>query len=127
MHLSADEVARAADAGCWFVQNPRSNRKNRVGYPLGLAAAAHVALGTDGFPSNMPDEAAALAETSAAAGEPAAAIDGRLDAGWALAEERLGISRERLAADAGAPPSAADMVTIEEDAREQASRLWARW
>ncbi len=39
VHLSADEVARASDAGCWFVQNPRSNRNNRVGYPLGLSSA----------------------------------------------------------------------------------------
>jgi cytosine/adenosine deaminase-related metal-dependent hydrolase len=127
VHLSADEVSRASDAGCWFVQNPRSNRKNGVGYPLGLAGAAHVALGTDGFPSNMPDEAAALEETSAAAGEPPAAIGGRLDAGWALAAERLGVSRERLAAEAGSPPSAGDVAAIEEEAREQASRLWARW
>jgi len=127
VHLSPDEVVRASDAGCWFVQNARSNRKNRVGYPTGLAGAARVALGTDGFPSNMPDEVAVLAETSAAAGEPPAAIGGRLDAGWALAAERLGISRERLAAEAGAPPSASDMAAIEEEAREQASRLWARW
>ncbi len=95
----------------------------RPGWP----AAARVALGTDGFPSNMPDEAAALAETSAAAGEPPDARGGRLDAGWTLAAERLGISRERLAADAGAPPSASDIEAIEADAREQASRLWARW
>jgi cytosine/adenosine deaminase-related metal-dependent hydrolase len=127
VHLSADEVVRASEAGCWFVQNARSNRKNCVGYPLRLAGAARVALGTDGFPSNMPDEAAALAETSAAAGEPPDAIGGRLDAGWTLAAERLGISRERLAANAGAPPSASDIGAIEEDAREQASHLWARW
>ena len=127
VHLSADDVARASDAGCWFVQNARSNRKNRVGYPVGLVAAARVALGTDGFPSNMPDEAAALEETSAAAGEPPDAIGGRLDAGWALASARLGISRERLAADVGAPPSVSDLAAIEEEARAQASRLWARW
>ena len=88
---------------------------------------ARVALGTDGFPSNMPDEAAALAETSAAAGEPPAAIAGRLDAGWELVAARLGVSRERLAAEAGAPRSAGDMAAIEDDARGQASRLWARW
>ncbi len=127
VHLSTDEVARASDAGCWFVQNPRSNRKNRVGYPSGLAGAARVALGTDGFQSNMPDEAAALAETSAAAGEPPAAIAGRLDAGWELVAAQLGVSRERLAAEAGAPQSAGDMAAIEEVARGQASRLWARW
>jgi cytosine/adenosine deaminase-related metal-dependent hydrolase len=127
VHLSSDEVARASDAGCWFVQNPRSNRKNRVGYPLGLSAAARVALGTDGFPSNMPDEAGALAETSAEAGEATAATAGRLDAGWALAAERLGVPRERLAAGAVGVPSAAEMTAIEEEARDQAARLWARW
>jgi hypothetical protein len=75
----------------------------------------------------MPDEAAALEETSAAAGEPPDAIGGRLDAGWALASARLGISRERLAADVGAPPSVSDLAAIEDEARAQASRLWARW
>ncbi len=33
VHLSADQVRRAMDAGCWIVQNPRSNRHNRVGLP----------------------------------------------------------------------------------------------
>jgi hypothetical protein len=75
----------------------------------------------------MPDEAAALAETSAAAGETPATIAGRLDAGWALVAERLGISRERLAANAGALPSADDIVAIEEEARARAARLWAGW
>ena len=127
VHLSPDEVARASDAGCWFVQNARSNRKNGVGYPLGLSSASRVALGTDGFPSNMRDEAVALEETSAAAGEPTAVIEARLDAGWTLVAERLGVSRELLAPAAGAPPSAGDMAAIEGEAREQASRLWARW
>ncbi len=127
VHLSAEDVVRASDAGCWFVQNARSNRKNRVGYPSALAGAARVALGTDGFPSNMRDEAEALAETSAAAGEPPAATSGRLEAGWDLVAERLGMSRERLAADDGATQSPRDISGIEAEALEQASRLWARW
>jgi cytosine/adenosine deaminase-related metal-dependent hydrolase len=127
VHLSPDEVACASDAGCWFVQNARSNRKNRVGYPTGLASAARVALGTDGFPSQMQEEAAALAKTSAAAGEPPGAIAGRLDAGWDLLAERFGMSRERLAADAGAAESPGDISAIEAEAQAQASRLWARW
>jgi hypothetical protein len=86
-----------------------------------------VALGTDGFPSNMRDEVTVLAEASAAAGEPPAAIAGRLDAGWDLLAERFGMSRERLAADAGAAQSPGDISTIEAEAQEQASRLWARW
>jgi cytosine/adenosine deaminase-related metal-dependent hydrolase len=127
VHLSAEDVARASDAGCWFVQNARSNRKNRVGYPTALFGAVRVALGTDGFPSNMRDEAEALAETSAAAGEPPAATSGRLDAGWDLLAERLGMSRDRLAAEAGAVQPPVDISGIEAEADEQASRLWARW
>jgi cytosine/adenosine deaminase-related metal-dependent hydrolase len=127
VHLSPADVRRASDAGCWFVQNPRSNLKNRVGYPSALAGAARVALGTDGFPSNMHDESAALSEVSAAAGEPPPLVAGRLEAGWDLAAERLGISREQLRA--GSEPWLAfdGLDTIEAEAREQAARLWATW
>ena len=127
VHLSADQAKRASDAGCWFVQNPRSNRKNRVGYPAALAGAARVALGTDGFPSDMRAEADALAEASGAAGEDAGLVAGRLDAGWPLLEARLGLSREWLTAAAGAPEALGRADTVQAEARDQASRLWARW
>jgi cytosine/adenosine deaminase-related metal-dependent hydrolase len=127
VHLTRDDVSQASDAGCWFVQNPRSNRKNEVGYPSALAAAARVALGTDGFPANMPDEAAVLAECSAAAGEPPAATAGRLDAGWALVQERLGLPRAQIESGAASAPAAALVESIEAEAREAAARLWARW
>lgn len=127
VHLTADEVRRASDAGCWFVQNPRSNRKNRVGYPSALVAAARVALGTDGFPANMPDEAKALAECSSDAGEPAEAIVGRPSAGWALAQERLHLSREQIEAGAVSEPVGGLMDAVDAEARCQAARLWSRW
>jgi cytosine/adenosine deaminase-related metal-dependent hydrolase len=127
VHLSVDDVARASDAGCWFVQNPRSNRHNRVGYPTALSAAARVALGTDGFESDMRDEALALAETSAAAGEAAASVAGRLGAGWSLASSRLSLTREQIEAGAAAPETDEDIDGVEADARQQAARLWARW
>ena len=38
VHLSADQVRRAAAAGSWFVHNPRSNEGNRVGYAAALSA-----------------------------------------------------------------------------------------
>lgn len=60
IHLNIAEVSVADAAGCWFVQNPRSNEGNRVGYPLALAASTHVALGTDGYPADMREEASAL-------------------------------------------------------------------
>jgi cytosine/adenosine deaminase-related metal-dependent hydrolase len=60
VHLRHDEVQLANQLGCWFVHNPRSNRANGVGYAYTLRAASRVALGTDGFPSDIAAEAAAL-------------------------------------------------------------------
>ena len=60
VHLTLDEVRMAEDLGCWIVQNPRSNRANGVGYNSLLRASSRVALGTDGFPSHLEDEALAL-------------------------------------------------------------------
>jgi len=127
VHLSREDVVRASDAGCWFVQNPRSNRNNGVGYPVGLAAAARVALGTDGFGSNMVDEAAALAECSAQAGEPPEVVARRPEAGWALLEEQLRLSRAQVEAGASPVPAGESIEAIDAEARAQASRLWARW
>ena len=62
VHLTEAQVRRAAEWGCWLVQNPRSNRGNRVGYPHALKASARVALGTDGYPSDMCTELRALIE-----------------------------------------------------------------
>ena len=127
VHLTPEEVKTASDRGCWFVQNPRSNRQNRVGYPGALGAGTRVALGTDGFASNMRDEARALAESSAEAGEPADATSGRLDAGWELVEDRLGIPSRAIEAAAGRVPSAAAVNEVDAAARDEAARLWARW
>ena len=127
VHLAPDEVKMASDRGCWFVQNPRSNRQNKVGYPSGLGAAARVALGTDGFASNMRDEERALVQASEEAGETFAAIAGRLAAGWRMVEDRLGLGRRAIEAEASRVPSAAAVDAVDAAAREQAARLWARW
>ncbi len=127
VHLSPDDVKQASDAGCWFVQNPRSNRKNGVGYPSALTASARVGLGTDGFPSNMLDEAAVLAECSAAAGEEPGATAGRPEAGWVLVRERLGLSREQIEAAVPPAPVGELIDAVEAEARLQAARVWARW
>jgi cytosine/adenosine deaminase-related metal-dependent hydrolase len=125
VHLSSDQVRAASDAGCWFVQNPRSNKNNRVGYPSGLAAGRRVALGTDGFASDMEEEAQALAECSTEAGELPTVVGGRLGAGWALVEEQFGGTITRtMTADA---PADDVVAALEVEAREQARRLWERW
>ena len=64
VHLSEAQVAAAEEAECWFVQNPRSNANNGVGYPMGFEKAARVALGTDGFPSSMDEETLALFDSA---------------------------------------------------------------
>jgi len=128
VHLTAAEVERVAERGCWLVQNPRSNRGNRVGYPAALAHSDRVALGTDGYPADMATEAAALDEEARHAGDDLARVAARPAAGRALVGERFGDdgviapelrrrAREKVAAT---------LDDIRADAHEQAQRLWAR-
>lgn len=57
VHLSPAEFTSLHKAKCWLVHNPRSNMNNRVGYaPLQLFGTRS-ALGTDGFPADMLEEA----------------------------------------------------------------------
>jgi cytosine/adenosine deaminase-related metal-dependent hydrolase len=153
VHLSPESVHEAAVHGLWIVQNPRSNEGNRVGYAAALAASEQVALGTDGWESDLRDEFAALLRLAALheTGTPRARLEQRLGAGRALVEQHFGAGA--LADDivefepqpvAGALPLArrvvvagrtvveqgrlttADFAAIEADARREASRLWSR-
>jgi cytosine/adenosine deaminase-related metal-dependent hydrolase len=90
VHLDRDQVRLAFDRGLWLVQNPRSNRGNRVGYPGALVASSRVALGTDGYPARMDEEAAVLAEEAAAHGEDERIVEDRITAGWRLVGEVFG-------------------------------------
>jgi cytosine/adenosine deaminase-related metal-dependent hydrolase len=120
VHLGPAEVRRAATLGCWIVQNPRSNRGNRVGYPGALRASSRVALGTDGWPSDRHAEVAALLEEATAHGDDLAAAAARPDAGHALLAERFGVVPQP---DPAAPP---DHDSIAAEAAAEAARLWAR-
>jgi cytosine/adenosine deaminase-related metal-dependent hydrolase len=148
VRLSRDEVRRAADAGCWFVHNPRSNEGNRVGYAGALAAAQRVALGTDGWDPDMAAEDAALRQLAAQNGD--ANVGGRLAMGRALVAERFGAAAEPLAPGSlgdlivrrngavihvvvggrvvveNGVLATADAESITAEARAQAKRLWAR-
>jgi len=125
VHLTTDEVCACAAAGIWLVQNPRSNRGNRVGYPAALAASQRVALGTDGYPAAMDDERAALAEEAAAHGDEPAKVALRPAAGAALLAERFGGPVDAPDAAARAHAAAA-LDGIRPRAREAAQVLWAR-
>lgn len=144
--LTEEQVRRAAEAGAWLVQNPRSNANNQVGYPRALRASEQVAVGTDGFPADMAAEHRALYAEAEKNGDPAgdAALGARCAAGARLIEE---LFPGELAADAvkrtdsGAVGEVivagrvvvrdgrlvgGDLDEIRAHAREQAARLWAR-
>ncbi len=84
VHLNENEVALARDRGLWFVHNPRSNIGNAVGYAKCLSASDDVALGTDGYPSEMSDEVEALLREASAEGDDLQRVIPRLDAGERL-------------------------------------------
>jgi len=146
VHLSEDQVRLADDAGCWFVQNPRSNEGNAVGYPVALRASSRVALGTDGYPADMPDELRALVRLAEANGDPIdeSGAEARSDASLRLAAERFDV--DVAAADVAEGEGEtrtrvvvagqvvveddklvhADIDEIRADAEAQASLLWDR-
>ena len=150
VHCGTSQVSMADGQGLWIVQNPRSNRGNNVGYPEGLGSSARVAIGTDGYPANMDDEALALDEEATTHNEDLGAARRRLSGGHLLAGERLGLTLAPLAASHTADVVAinqgrvrhvvvdgnlvvkdgqlmtADLTEIRAHAREQAPLLWKR-
>jgi cytosine/adenosine deaminase-related metal-dependent hydrolase len=98
VHLDEKAVKRAAEQGAWLIQNPRSNRNNRVGWPYALWKSDKVAIGTDGFPPDMDAERQALLDIGGDAqdrkllpgGKSGSRYDRRCSAGWELAREQFG-------------------------------------
>lgn len=121
VHLDAAQVRRAEARRCWLVQNPRSNLGNGVGYPAALASSARVALGTDGYPSDMAAEAAALRLEAARQGDDTAAVERRIHRGTDLLAERFGGR-----APVPRPFNDSDLADIQADAAAEAARLWSR-
>ena len=71
IHLTVANVQiDVPELEAWVIQNPRSNEGNGVGYGSVLGLHGRVALGTDGFPSNMLDESAALVRIAETEGHP---------------------------------------------------------
>jgi cytosine/adenosine deaminase-related metal-dependent hydrolase len=150
VHCNESQVQTASQSGVWIVQNPRSNRGNRVGYPEALGAGRLVALGTDGYPACMREEAAALETEAELHGENLETARRRLLGGHDLVAERFGITFSPLARGTAADVVAvkngrvrhvavagqlvvedgqlvtADFEEIRAVAQEQAPRLWER-
>jgi cytosine/adenosine deaminase-related metal-dependent hydrolase len=121
VHLAEPQVRRAEQLGCWLVQNPRSNRGNRVGYPVALRASARVALGTDGYPSDPEVEGDALFEGASLLGDDGGAAARRPQAGHALLAERFG----GMAPATRSTPDL-NLDAIRAEASVEALRLWSR-
>ena len=127
VHLSEAQVRRAEQLGCWLVQNPRSNRGNRVGYPIALRASTRVALGTDGYASDLAAEEAALREDVPCYGDDQKAAARRLSAGHTLFAERFaGQGLPGFARDAERATPAIELDALRAQAAAEAQRLWER-
>jgi cytosine/adenosine deaminase-related metal-dependent hydrolase len=139
VHLSGEEVRTCADHLCWLVHNPRSNRANAVGWARALVESGRIALGTDGFPSDMIDEAEALVRGGAEHGQAPGLLGGRLDAGHRLIAERIlrapesdvAVEARRILVGGRAVVDdgrllTADLEQIRAHAEEEARRLWRR-
>jgi cytosine/adenosine deaminase-related metal-dependent hydrolase len=122
--LSEAQVRRAEALGCWLVHNPRSNLGNRVGYAAALRASARVALGTDGYASDLAAERSVLLDESAKHGDDPAAVARRPQAGHALLAERFG-GRIPVAAAADTA-SEINLDALRAQATAEARRLWTR-
>lgn len=57
VHLTKPELAGVDKAGAWIIHNPRSNMNNAVGHAPLQWFGKRSALGTDGFPADMFEEA----------------------------------------------------------------------
>lgn len=119
IRITPAQAAIAADRGCWFVQNPRSNERNHVGWPAAIRGKP-VALGTDGYPADMNEEASALYAIGERHGEAPDELHARVRAGAQLAAA-LGVDVPEAA-----PTFDGDLEEIRAHAAEEATRLWTR-
>ncbi|MGZ7031406.1 MAG: amidohydrolase family protein [Thermoanaerobaculia bacterium] len=104
VHLTDDDLGILERQELWVVENPRSNEANGVGRPPRLHS--HIALGTDGFPSDMAAELSCVNRGSRY-------VSGNRD----LAAQ--------LFPDLAAPRSF-DIDAIRAEAAAEAPRLWER-
>ena len=153
VHLKTEEVRLAAEKKATFVQNPRSNEGNAVGYAGVLAAGETVALGTDGYPADMLGEKAALLRLASTHNDNVSTLESRVRGAFALVGQHFDGPFTPLAEGSAAdlivenddesmPPRYVvvggqvvvrdgvlvngDLKTIEAFAETQAATLWSR-
>ncbi len=110
VHLDADGLRRAYDAGAWVSHQPRSNMNNGVGYAPVARFEAATMLGTDGIGADMFAElqAAFFRGNEGEVGWSPARWLRALTSGARFAEERLDVPLGKI--EVGA---AADLVVLD--------------
>ncbi|MFQ5505294.1 MAG: amidohydrolase family protein [Planctomycetota bacterium] len=137
VHLSRTDVKKCAEQDLWLVQNPRSNTRNGVGYPFALEESDHVAIGTDGYPSDREEEGDALRVAAEMHDEDREKTLRRLDAGHQLVAPLLGPGVETEVGEGRVVVGGREVIKdgklmtgdldeIRAQAREEAEKLWER-
>jgi putative selenium metabolism protein SsnA len=109
VHLGPAEFRALGKRGTWLVHNPRSNMNNGVGHaPLQLFPERS-ALGTDGFPADMFEEArSGFFRAEEDPGASGGRILGIVAGGWKLAGSMFGMPFGSLSGG-----SAADLTVLD--------------
>ena len=138
VHLTLEDTALCGEHELWLVQNPRSNHSNRVGYPKRFEHMKRVALGTDGWASDMIDETEMLILEAASHGDDPRKATTRLGAGQELFARCFGsglpevivapgllLVGQRLVVDEGVLRTA-NLGSLRLEAQREAKQLWKR-
>jgi putative selenium metabolism protein SsnA len=92
VHLRPAEYRALGRGGTWLVHNPRSNMNNGVGHAPVQLFPGRSALGTDGFPADMFEEArSGLFRAQEDPGAAGGRIPGMVAGGWRLGASMFGV------------------------------------
>ncbi|HEX7573012.1 MAG TPA: amidohydrolase family protein [Bacteroidota bacterium] len=92
VHLRPAEFHALGKGGPWLVHNPRSNMNNGVGHAPVQLFPGRSALGTDGFPADMFEEArSGFFRAQEDPGAGGGRITGMVAGGWKLAASMFGV------------------------------------
>ena len=126
--LKASDYGDVAKNGTSVIWSPRSNITlygDTAVVTEAMRMGINVALGTDGYPSAMADEVAALRKESAAHGDDADRVKARPAAGARLLTERFGF-RVSPPDEPAQARAAAALDDIRQRAQVEADALWDR-
>ena len=112
VHLTKEELSRVDKGGAWMIHNPRSNMNNAVGHAPLHWFGKRSALGTDGFPADMFEEArfGFMRDAETKQNSPFSRIPAMMQGGQRLVSEYFGRQFGAFAKE-----SPADFVVLDYD------------